>query len=89
MSAINSSSSIFQSTPSAWRATLLFSGCLYYANISIHALRVEGDVNQAAHAGIDQFQSTPSAWRATVCSVVSSVEANISIHALRVEGDAG
>ena len=39
----NSTLSIFLSTPSGWRATLI---CFWYINkleISIHALRVEGD----------------------------------------------
>ena len=35
---------IFLSTPSGWRATLLFLTLLHRKTISIHALRVEGDV---------------------------------------------
>ncbi len=57
--------------------------------ISIHTLRVEGDVlANLIVAVIAVFQSTPSAWRATCCTRPIYVEsANISIHTLRVEGD--
>ena len=56
--------------------------------ISIHALRVEGDVKGMAFNILDIiFLSTPSGWRAT--DLVGNVWKwlNISIHALRVEGD--
>ena len=33
--------------------------------ISIHALRVEGDLAQASRSSRVAFQSTPSVWRAT------------------------
>ena len=56
----------FLSTPSGWRAT----NCRYHRIstplISIHALRVEGDDNTAAHQTEPRkFLSTPSGWRAT------------------------
>ena len=63
---------------------------MYTANleISIHALRVEGD------AGFEMdlwaavlFLSTPSGWRATLQMWRQKSEVTISIHALRVEGD--
>ncbi len=57
--------------------------------ISIHALRVEGDIlSTALHGAQRRFLSTPSGWRATslFCFVRSLVRV-ISIHALRVEGD--
>ena len=60
------SSSLFLSTPSARRATLDALVLIGTAEISIHALREEGD-----HAGINTerlswiFLSTPSARRAT------------------------
>ena len=56
----------FLSTPSGWRATGI--GCRQTPThqISIHALRVEGDrgfkIRQVGH---DRFLSTPSGWRAT------------------------
>ena len=58
--------------------------------ISIHALRVEGDHTFRARSGYRQrFLSTPSGWRATANYYEYSPEELISIHALRVEGDAG
>ena len=56
--------------------------------ISIHALRVEGDHTFRARSGYRQrFLSTPSGWRATANYYEYSPEELISIHALRVEGD--
>ena len=58
-------------------------------DISIHALRVEGDEPEYT-ARMDEliFLSTPSGWRATAVRRRKTVEAvKISIHALRVEGD--
>ena len=61
------SAKIFQSTPSARRATLPASGYSYNLKISIHALREEGDLLVELGTGIfAEFQSTPSARRATV-----------------------
>ena len=56
--------------------------------ISIHALREEGDLAQinGINANI-AFLSTPSARRATRCRTVCPVCQKISIHALREEGD--
>ena len=57
---------VFQSTPSAWRET--FHGFCPPVNtiISIHSLRMEGDLMALIHAIPDiVFQSTPSAWRET------------------------
>ena len=79
---------LFQSTPSARRATFKSRNCRSYSGISIHALREEGD--QFANLGeqpVKKFQSTPSARRATVCACYSCIVAKISIHALREEGD--
>ena len=56
--------------------------------ISIHALRVEGDMTGIPSArSLPLFLSTPSGWRATVMSGMDRSAAEISIHALRVEGD--
>ena len=60
--------SLFLSTPSARRATgcFIFFWCL--SEISIHALREEGDYhNRADDCRAGQFLSTPSARRATPC----------------------
>ena len=56
--------------------------------ISIHALRVEGDFRPMdMYVDENEFLSTPSGWRATVCFRASFRRRKISIHALRVEGD--
>ena len=57
-------------------------------NISIHALREEGDEQVQRYIDVGKkFLSTPSARRATRCSSCSKRRAAISIHALREEGD--
>ena len=56
--------------------------------ISIHALREEGDVGADAIIGVRfQFLSTPSARRATRSDRWAGTRPAISIHALREEGD--
>ena len=74
----------FLSTPSARRATRCQNRQLPLCQISIHALREEGDCSriQSFHRG-SRFLSTPSARRATHRPQAQ----NISIHALREEGD--
>ena len=64
----------FQSTPSAWRETRCAGGVFGKSTISIHSLRMEGDIR------FDEilnpkwaFQSTPSAWRETESRGVLSV----------------
>ena len=42
---------IFLSTPSAWRATSCLDGCLRVGRISIHALRMEGDISSPHVSG--------------------------------------
>ena len=62
--------SVFQSTPSAWRETnnLFRRRCDVF--ISIHSLRMEGDTILSYSDWIQSvFQSTPSAWRETVAAV--------------------
>ena len=67
------------------RRYFVFEGRL---DISIHALRVEGDSN-LFHSSVvkSSFLSTPSGWRATIDIPLAYVAQKISIHALRVEGD--
>ena len=56
--------------------------------ISIHALREEGDTNNALdEAPVWEFLSTPSARRATNDQLGHIQMLAISIHALREEGD--
>ena len=57
-------------------------------NISIHALREEGDLAvQVVPCEVSRFLSTPSARRATDHAAQLTVLHKISIHALREEGD--
>ena len=57
-------------------------------DISIHALREEGDPHQNECAcGLPEFLSTPSARRATGAGPAPENRVPISIHALREEGD--
>ena len=79
---------VFQSTPSAWRETGFFTPVCYPRSISIHSLRMEGDV-AIFHCITERlsFQSTPSAWRETVKAWLLCPCKRISIHSLRMEGD--
>ena len=57
-------------------------------DISIHALREEGDCAVSSNTSRkEEFLSTPSARRATKCRSSCSCRCSISIHALREEGD--
>ena len=59
-------------------------------NISIHALREEGDPLRCSRISPEMaFLSTPSARRATFPGLGVGVVRGISIHALREEGDQG
>ena len=63
-------------------------GVGHHIDISIHALREEGDAgvfSQIVDLGV--FLSTPSARRATPTAVCDERSQTISIHALREEGD--
>ena len=78
----------FLSTPSARRATNLFQHQQQALDISIHALREEGDkLLVGALAVLFLFLSTPSARRATKEIPLTYDAFCISIHALREEGD--
>ena len=56
--------------------------------ISIHALREEGDIYQINGFALEgRFLSTPSARRATDADALYVSVDDISIHALREEGD--
>ena len=78
----------FLSTPSARRATERVQMEKYSRDISIHALREEGDVRvMVEHDARCTFLSTPSARRATAPACIFNPQNLISIHALREEGD--
>ena len=81
---------IFQSTPSARRATVPVAEVEGALGISIHALREESD-NSYKDSSIHSylFQFTPSARRATAALLQNVDGIMISIHALREEGDGG
>ena len=85
---IGSAATPFQSTPSVWRETSKFADSLEKCGISIHSLRMEGDMYTARPPRLQiGFQSTPSVWRETV-SVADGIQKRfISIHSLRMEGD--
>ena len=78
----------FQSTPSAWRETVIFHSPLLFYPISIHSLRVEGDLTLMFRCLLRlYFNPLPPRGgrrREAACRVSSSA---ISIHSLRVEGD--
>ena len=79
---------LFLSTPSARRATVAFTNMLGSADISIHALREEGDSFVSSRLSSPTiFLSTPSGRRATENPAYTSIILTISIHALREEGD--
>ena len=78
----------FLSTPSARRATQTTKQGEKDWDISIHALREEGDMLGSAEAANEAiFLSTPSARRATPDRHRVQRSNRISIHALREEGD--
>ena len=79
---------VFQSTPSARRATKDDGLYVPTPEISIHALREESDaIKSLGVDGNTVFQSTPSARRATVDLDFVGRNSGISIHALREESD--
>ena len=78
----------FLSTPSARRATTAGEAMPLHLQISIHALREEGDIYDVRNPlKLRQFLSTPSARRATGVCRTPTRGCEISIHALREEGD--
>ena len=82
------SSKKFLSTPSARRATKVLLTMRQLFEISIHALREEGDaLSSRSYRSATKFLSTPSARRATSDGIAKNSSLLISIHALREEGD--
>ena len=80
----------FQSTPSAWRETISTHMVCIISAISIHSLRMEGDItDHVDRIKAALFQSTPSAWRETRNILADGASKGISIHSLRMEGDDG
>ena len=88
MPATSGKTAKFLSTPSARRATHNHGCPCGVVEISIHALREEGDAFIAVVVKYKAiFLSTPSARRATSGALSGGMAALISIHALREEGD--
>ena len=82
------SMTLFQSTPSAWRETQQNQKQSPPGTISIHSLRMEGDLQRIMQQLLKKtFQSTPSAWRETNHPRLKKKCRAISIHSLRMEGD--
>ena len=78
----------FQSTPSVGRATFRTKRLCDSRDISIHALRGEGDRDGLKLVcNFRRFQSTPSVGRATPKDDAHVKDGDTSIHALRGEGD--
>ena len=81
---------LFQSTPSAWRET--FSSIHAFAScfISIHSLRMEGDLGFVNYiAAQTNFNPLPPHGGRRTCSSCFLTASWISIHSLRMEGDDG
>ena len=78
----------FLSTPSARRATLPAQGSRRVQDISIHALREEGDEpGSRRRRGHGDFYPRPPRGGRRTRSPSFIVVSSISIHALREEGD--
>ena len=79
---------IFLSTPSTRRATRLPGGLGRVPDISIHALREEGDkAGEPVTIPINDFYPRPPRGGRPIDDLLQVPEVQISIHALREEGD--
>ena len=78
----------FQSTPSAWRETSSLSDWELKAVISIHSLRMEGDISQRiVCVMVNDFNPLPPHGGRPELDYASYKKFYISIHSLRMEGD--
>ena len=79
---------LFQSTPSVWRETFLPRFSAFVAVISIHSLRMEGDVRyDHRQSAVRDFNPLPPYGGRHMGELIKQVAPNISIHSLRMEGD--
>ena len=80
---------LFQSTPSVWRETHNFRITFLALFISIHSLRVEGDLYEPLHSSPlpTYFNPLPPCGGRRKRKSTNGITRNISIHSLRVEGD--
>ena len=81
----------FQSTPSAWRETLLNSNRTMYLQTFQSTPSAWRETRRSVRVATEHstFQSTPSAWRETHNWKPLPLRDCISIHSLRMEGDVG
>ena len=79
----------FQSTPSAWRETQFWGNLRFQIVISIHSLRMEGDVRQRGgrHPKKIHFNPLPPHGGRQKSGSAMGNNISISIHSLRMEGD--
>ena len=79
---------VFQSTPSAWRETIMYFVSKMEKLISIHSLRMEGDCNVPVSdlGGIISIHSLRMEGDKGLYKLVL-IYRRISIHSLRMEGD--
>ena len=79
----------FQSTPSAWRETLLNSNRTMYLQTFQSTPSAWRETRRSVRVATEHstFQSTPSAWRETHNWKPLPLRDCISIHSLRMEGD--
>ena len=77
----------FQSTPSAWRETCTSTYLRCNRRISIHSLRMEGDLPQTWRTGQSGISIHSLRMEGDHSSVQSDTARYISIHSLRMEGD--
>ena len=81
-------SAVFQSTPSVWRETVTGKGQVYFVNISIHSLRMEGDrFRQIQLPPQYHFNPLPPYGGRPHRFDRLREDNPISIHSLRMEGD--
>ena len=79
---------VFQSTPSAWRETKAGANRWTKYGISIHSLRMEGDLwKNLPVCGAVYFNPLPPHGGRPVLSLQHVRSVYISIHSLRMEGD--
>ena len=78
----------FQSTPSAWRETVVGVFRIHKIFISIHSLRMEGDLSDDADPLSFRISIHSLRMEGDAGVLCTGIRIDISIHSLRMEGDA-